>query len=79
MADSEIEKKFWRVFTRTLGVEAGPQNVAVGDLEEWDSLRHVELVFELEETFDLSVSPDEIAELYSDSDTIIAYLGARSA
>ena len=46
-------------------------------LEEWDSLRHVELVFELEENFDVSVSPDDIAALYSDSDTIIAYLEAR--
>ena len=59
-----------------MGVEAGPENVSQESLEEWDSLRHVELVFELEENFDVSVSPDDIAALYSDSDTILAYLDA---
>ncbi len=74
--NSETEEKFWRIFSRVMGVEAGPENVSHESLEEWDSLRHVELVFELEEHFDVSVSPDDIAALYSDSDTILAYLDA---
>ena len=75
--ETETKNKFWRVFSRVMGVEAGPDNVSREDLEEWDSLRHVELVFELEETFDVSVSPDEIVKLYSDTNTVIAYLEAN--
>lgn len=76
--NSETEHKFWRIFCQVMRVEAGPGNVSRESLEEWDSLRHVELVFELEENFDVSVSPDEIVSLYSDSDTIIEYLNASA-
>jgi acyl carrier protein len=72
--EDSVDARFWRVFQRTLGIRISRGNVAVRDLEEWDSLRHVELIFELEEEFGLSVSPAEIAELYSDTDTILAYL-----
>jgi len=77
MSDEDIEGQFWKVFSRTLGVNAGPECVRVIDLEEWDSLKHVELMFEMEEKFDLSLSPDDIAALYSDTDKVIAFLRAN--
>lgn len=70
----EVEARFWRVFVRVMGIETGSGNVRAQELEEWDSLRHVELVFELEETFGLNVSPDDIVALYSDTDTVLAYV-----
>ena len=71
---SNVEAKFWRILGRTLGRQVPPGRYAVADLQEWDSLRHVELVFELEEAFGLSIPPDAIAHLYSDTDTVLAYL-----
>lgn len=69
-----LDSKFWRVFERTLGVQLERTRVSVKDLEEWDSLRHVELIFELEEAFDLNILPDDIVKLYSDTDVILSYI-----
>lgn len=69
-----LEEKFWRQFSRALGRPIAPGRYAVADLPEWDSLRHVELVFELEEAFGLSITPDSIAALYSDTDSVLAFL-----
>lgn len=73
-----IEAKFWRQFSRALGRPIEPGRYAVADLPEWDSLRHVELVFELEESFGVSIPPATIAALFSDTDTVLAYLRANA-
>ncbi len=81
----DLERTFWRIFRRTLELEAAtpdpgeaeasePTRLAKDDLEAWDSLRHVELVFALEESFDLDISPDDVVELFSDTDTVLDYL-----
>ena len=72
-----IEDKFWRIFKRVLNIDDCSGIVAKSNTEEWDSLRHVELIFELEAAFDLDVSPDDIVELYSDTDAILNFLHQR--
>lgn len=71
---SALEQKFWKLFRRTLDIDLPSGHVAKSDTERWDSLKHVELVFELEEAFGLDISPEDIVALYSDTDTILAYL-----
>jgi acyl carrier protein len=72
------DAKFWRILSRVLGRPIQPGRYVVADLPEWDSLRHVELVFELEESFGVSIPPADIAALFSDTDTVLAYLHANS-
>jgi hypothetical protein len=76
---TSIETKFWRVLSRALGRPVAPGRYSVADLPEWDSLRHVELVFELEETFGVSIPPQAIADLFSDTDTVLAFLRANAS
>ena len=40
-------------------------NVTQKEIENWDSLRHLNLVVELEEAFNVSYEPEEIAEMTS--------------
>lgn len=73
-----IDTKFWRVFSRVMGRPVLPGRYRVSDLSEWDSLRHVELVFELEESFGVAVPAQSIAQLYSDTDTVLGFLRAHA-
>ena len=40
-------------------------DVAMADVETWDSLRHIDLIVTLEETFALQFDADEIVEMRS--------------
>ena len=74
-----LEADFWRVFGRTMGRPFAPGRCAQAQVPEWDSLRHVELMFELEEQFRVDIAPEMIVELFSDTDTILAFLRAKGA
>ena len=74
---TELETLFWKIFRRTMGVVIEVGSYQVDDLKEWDSLRHVELIFALEESFALEFSPDDIADLYSSTDEILRFLTDR--
>lgn len=74
MTTDPIEAEFWRVFSRAMGRDLAPGRYAVGELAPWDSLRHVELVFELEESFRIRVPPEAIADLFSDTDRVLTFL-----
>ena len=75
---SAIDSDFWRLFGRVLGRSVEPGRYAPSDLAAWDSLRHVEMVFELEEAFGIDVPQKDIALLYSDTDTVLNYLRERT-
>ena len=40
-------------------------NASQATCEKWDSLRHLNIMVELEEEFDVSLEPEEIAEMKS--------------
>jgi acyl carrier protein len=48
-------------------------DMAFGDLPQWDSLGHMEVMMRLEEQFGVEVNPDTIASLISIQE-IISYL-----
>ena len=52
--------------------EIGPQ-LAFGDLPQWDSMGHMEVIMRLEESFGIEVNADTIAGLTS-VPTICSYL-----
>jgi acyl carrier protein len=72
--DKEKEERFWQLFERTMGRKYDRQCQEASSTEEWDSLKHVELVFELESEFCLEFSPKDIAKLYSNTNVILDYL-----
>ena len=46
----------------------------VASVEEWDSLTHIELIFELETEFGIQFGPQDVADYYSDTASLISYL-----
>jgi hypothetical protein len=72
--DLRDDKRFWRIFGRVVGETLPPGNYAATDLSDWDSLRHIELMFELEEQYAVDIDPEQIVALYSDTDTILTFL-----
>lgn len=75
----DVEKAFWRILGRVLGRPVTPGSYRRDELPEWDSLRHIELIFELEEAMGLQVDPEAIAELYSSTDALLDYLARHGA
>ncbi len=76
---TDIDKRFWRMFSRVLGRPVPPGRHERAQLPEWDSLRHVELVFEIEEQFGITVPQEAIAGLFSDTDTLLAFVRRHAA
>jgi hypothetical protein len=73
-----IETDFWRLLGRVLGRKVEPGHYHRAQLPEWDSLRHVELIFEIEEAFGVAVPPEAIVGLFSDTDTVLEFIRAHS-
>ncbi|MDL1914031.1 MAG: acyl carrier protein [Bergeyella sp.] len=42
-----------------------PEEIYQENIENWDSLRHLNLIVELEDRFDVSYEPEEISEMTS--------------
>ena len=59
------ENTFRRVVIETLRIapEKYQPNLRLGDVPEWDSIAHMDLVAALEEAFGVRVAADEIVEL----------------
>lgn len=51
------------VFKRVLNITDVPDNLSQKNCENWDSLRHLNLIVELEDAFDVSFEPEDIAEM----------------
>lgn len=64
------------IIARALNIEAAAVNEALrmGDIEQWDSVAHLDLVSALEEAFGISFTAEEMMEL-----TSVAALRARLA
>ncbi len=62
-----IDDKLFRVIAKILSVS--PDLVTInsvpGDFENWDSLRHTNIIFAVEEEFDINFTDTQIDELIS--------------
>lgn len=58
------------VFKRVLNITYVPDNLSQQNCENWDSLRHLNLIVELEDAFDVSFEPEDIAEM-KDLDAVL--------
>jgi len=57
----DIRQRCLEVFAEALEVDPGVINddTSPENLEEWDSLAHVQLILKLQEAFSISIPPDE--------------------
>ena len=60
-----MEKKILEVMERVFGIEGLDEQVSQSTCDKWDSLRHLNLIVELEDVFDTEFEPEEIAEMKS--------------
>jgi acyl carrier protein len=60
---SELRDKIIIVSQKVFGLEQIDENASQHDIEKWDSLGHLNLIVALEEEFNVSFEPEEIAEM----------------
>ena len=60
-------KKLIAVFTETLGVNEDiiKDNLEYNSIPEWDSVAHMSLIAELEDSFDIMLDTDDIIDMSS--------------
>ena len=67
-----IEDKIIELIARVLNVPVGDVTLEteIGELDEWDSLRNVQIIAQLEKEFEVKITPDMIMDLEDVSDII---------
>ena len=74
---TSIETTVRQTLSKALGRPVAPNdNVIQGEEPLWDSLKHVELMFMLEEEFGIALTPDDFAMMTS-VDACVAKISLR--
>ena len=60
-----MEDRIIEILKDVLDVQEVDINSSQDTLDDWNSLRHLNLISELEDEFDLEFDPEEIAEMKS--------------
>ena len=64
-----MENRIIELIARVLNVPVGDVT-EIGELDEWDSLRNVQIIAQLEKEFEVKITPDMIMDLEDVSDII---------
>jgi acyl carrier protein len=77
---SDIRERCIKVMAQIMEIEhteiaddSSPEN-----LEQWDSLSHVQLVLNLEKEFSIKISPEEGIEYFIDLISIVEYIRGKT-
>ena len=67
-----MEKRILNIIANVLDVDINEieLDTAIGDLPEWDSIDHLQIIAELEKEVGIKYTPEELAELEDISDLI---------
>nr|WP_297830170.1 acyl carrier protein [uncultured Rikenella sp.] len=60
-----MRKKILEIMKRIFNVDHLPENPSQNNVEQWDSLRHLNLIIELEMEFNVEFEPEQIAQMKS--------------
>ena len=60
-----MKEKIFEIMKDVLEINEVSMDTSQDNCENWNSLRHLNLVSELEEAFDMEFEPEEIAEMHS--------------
>ncbi len=69
---AQVMAKIMEVNVNDINDETSPDN-----LDEWDSLSQVQLVLQLEQEFDISISPEEGIEHLTDFKNILKFIDSK--
>ena len=60
-----MEDKIYEIVSKVMGIPLSNVNIdsSPDTIEEWDSLKHINLMMALEEEFDMQFSPEEISDM----------------
>ncbi|GHT31062.1 hypothetical protein FACS189434_00100 [Bacteroidia bacterium] len=64
-----MNKKLKEIFKQILEVNEVPETISQTNCDKWDSMRHLNLIVEIEMEFDISFEPEEIA-IMKDFDSV---------
>ena len=69
-----IEEKVKEIIAKVLEVEVSQidDDTAIGDIREWDSLSHIQIVSAIEKEFGFNFTPDVMMDLEDVSDIVAA-------
>ena len=69
-----IESKVKEIIANILGVSVDEieDETAIGDIAEWDSLHHIQIISTIEKEFDFRFTPDVMMDLEDVSDIVAA-------
>ena len=67
-----MEKRILNIIANVLDVDINEieLDTAIGDLPEWDSIHHLQIIAELEKEFGIKYTPEELTELEDISDLV---------
>ena len=65
-----MEKKVLKIIKEVFELEDVENNISQNNCIKWDSMNHLNLILEIEMEFDVSFTPDEIAEITSASNIL---------
>ncbi len=71
-----IEEKVLEIMREVFDMDEISPDASQKNCERWDSLHHLTLASELEDTFDIELEPEEIAEM-TDFSRVVALLAAK--
>lgn len=63
--DSSNQEKFASLFKKVMEVEEIKNDLSMNNMRQWDSLKHVELLTEIEEAFNIDIDLDDIMQMTS--------------
>jgi len=69
-----IEKRIKEIIALILNVDVEEidDETAIGDIDEWDSLRHIQIISAIEKEFGFRFTPDVMLDLEDVSDIVSA-------
>ena len=65
-----MEEKVLNILKETFGLDNVDETCSQGTCPEWDSMGQLNLVAELDDTFDISIEPEEIGSMKSFDDIV---------
>ena len=70
----ELEEKVIQIIAQSLEVssEIINQDMAIGDIPEWNSLGHILIISALEKHFDIKFDPESIMDMEDVTDIIVS-------
>lgn len=65
MTDEQIIVKLSTVFDEILGIKNFSLNITMEEVEEWDSLKHIQLLSAIEDVFGIEIQFEDTIEMIS--------------